>query len=286
MPDSRLPTTAAAVRARSRAALEALRGTDEAFTPYLAGLWRPRRTAAAPAALGATFRVATYNVHRWAGVRGGKAYVPDRVFSVLCRLDVDVVALQEVLLPDDAPHLLADLADATGMHVAFAPARRHKRGELGNALLSRVPIASALAIDLTTSAIEQRAALAIELPSDADASPLVSVVATHLALVDRLRHRQVQALLGHPQLHAPVVLLGDMNAWRQCRATRHLDASFAGDGGTTSPWPPSYPAPAPVLALDRIYARGATVSGLATMQDASARQASDHLPVTADVRLG
>lgn len=289
MSDSRLPTAAAAavaVRSRSRAALVALRGTDEAFTPYLAGLWRPRRSAATTAALGATFRVATYNVHRWSGVRGGKAYVPDRVFSVLGRLDVDVVALQEVLLPDDAPHLLADLAEATGMHVAFAPARRHKRGELGNALLSRVPIASALAIDLTTSSLEQRAALAIELPSDADASPLVSVVATHLALVDRLRHRQVQALLGHPQLHAPVVLLGDMNAWRQCRATRHLDASFAGDGGATSPWPPSYPAPAPVLALDRIYARGATVSGLATMQDASARQASDHLPVTADVRLG
>ena len=216
MPDTRLPT-AAAVRARSRAALDALRGTDEAFTPYLAGLWRPRQPrggSGSPAALGPSFRVATYNVHRWAGVRGGKAYVPDRVFSVLERLDADVVALQEVLLPDDAPHLLADLADAAGMFVAFAPARRHKRGELGNALLSRVPIASALAIDLTTNALEQRAALAIELPSDHGATPLVSVVATHLALVDRLRHRQVQALLGHPQLHAPVVLLGDMNAWR------------------------------------------------------------------------
>lgn len=277
-----------AVRERSRAALEALRGTPAsgAFTPYLAGLWSPPHRDDVPLALGADFRVATYNVHRWAGVRGGKAYRPERVFDVLARLDADVVALQEVLLPDDSPGLLADLARETGRFVAFAPARRHKRGELGNAIASRVPIATALAIDLTTNVLEQRAALAIELPTASEAAPLVSVVATHLALVDRLRHRQVHALLGHPQLHAPVVLLGDMNAWRQCRATRHLDASFAGDGGAAAPWPPSYPAPAPVLALDRIYARGAAVADLAAVQDAGARQASDHLPVVATVRLG
>ncbi len=267
-----------------RPALDALR-RPAPLTPYLAGLWRPRPPApGAPLLLGASFQVATYNVHRWSGVRGGRAFVPERVFGVLARLGADVVALQEVLLPDDAPHLLADLADATGMFVAFAPARRHKRGELGNALLSRVPMASALAIDLTTGALEQRAALAIELPTSVESAPLVSVVATHLALVDRTRRRQAEALLCHPQLHAPVVLLGDMNAWRRCPATRHLDATFADDGGAAA-WPLSYPAPAPVLALDRVYARGARVTALGVSPDTAARVASDHLPVVARITL-
>ena len=285
------PTSAAAPRgafAPAREAIEALRASRAApaLQPYLAGLWRPRALGPdAPTRLATSFRVATYNVHRWAGVRGGKAFVPERVFGVLARLDADVVALQEVLLPDDAQDLLADLADATGYFVAFAPARRHKRGELGNALLARVPIASALAIDLTTGALEQRAAIAIELATASVASPLVSVVATHLALVDRTRKRQADALLGHPQLHAPVVLLGDMNAWRRCPATRHLDATFGGDGAAAETWPLSYPAPAPVLALDRVYARGARVSALGVAPDLAARLASDHLPVMATVDL-
>ena len=50
-------------------------------------------------------------------------------------------------------------------------------------------------------------------------------------------------------------------------------------------WPASFPAPRPVLALDRVYARGATVSRVETHESPAARRASDHLPVIARVAL-
>lgn len=259
-----------------------LRERLAAQTPYLAGVWGPvgRRVREPLHAL----RVATYNVHRWAGVRGGNAFVPERAAAVLERLDADVIALQEVLRPFDAPDLLADLADRLGRTLAFATTRIHRNGELGNAILTRHALDDAITLDLTTGRLEQRAALAVKI--DAGGGRPLSVVATHLSLVDRTRKRQVELLLGEPRLSGPVVLLGDMNAWRKCPAVRDLDAAFEDDRHHNRAWPVSYPAMAPVLALDRIYARGATVAELATLDDVPSRQASDHLPVLATVRMG
>lgn len=256
-----------------------LRARLGAQVPYLAGLWGPVHRAGreAPSPL----RVATYNVHRWSGVRGGNAFVPERAAAVLERLDADVIALQEVLRPFDAPDLLAELANRLGRTLAFATTRIHRNGELGNAILTRRPLADAFALNLTTGRMEQRAALAVRI--DAGAGEQMSVVATHLSLVDRTRKRQVELLLGEPRLSGPVVLLGDMNAWRKCPAVRDLEDAFVDEEHHNRAWPHSYPAMAPVLALDRIYARGATVTALATLDDPAARQASDHLPVLADV---
>ena len=74
-----------------------------------------------------------------------------------------------------------------------------------------------------------------------------------------------------------------MNAWRQCRATRTLDEELTSHHNAE--WPPSFPAAGPVLALDRIYARGARVVEIAAHTSRAARRASDHLPVVARVKL-
>jgi endonuclease/exonuclease/phosphatase family metal-dependent hydrolase len=50
-------------------------------------------------------------------------------------------------------------------------------------------------------------------------------------------------------------------------------------------WPRSFPAARPVLALDRIYARGAELLEVKAHDSAAARRASDHLPVIAQVRI-
>ena len=256
-----------------------LRARLGAQVPYLAGVWGPvhrsDRDATSP------LRVATYNVHRWAGVRGGNAFVPERAAAVLERLDADVIALQEVLRPFDAPDLLAELANRLGRTLAFATTRIHRNGELGNAILTRRPLGDAFTLDLTTGRLEQRAALAVRI--DAGPGQPMSVVATHLSLVDRTRKRQVEMLLGEPRLSGPVVLLGDMNAWRKCPAVRDLEHAFVDEEHHNRAWPMSYPAMSPMLALDRIYARGATVTALSTLDDAASRQASDHLPVLAEV---
>ncbi|MCP5040316.1 MAG: endonuclease, partial [bacterium] len=159
--------------------------------------------------------------------------------------------------------------------------RVHKRGEQGNAILSRYPIESCSVLDISHSRIEKRGVLAAQF---GDAERSLSVIATHLSLVDRTRERQVQTLLQHPELNAgPAVLLGDMNAWRKCRATRTLDDEFSRHHNHK--WPASFPARRPVLALDRIYSLNADVKEVYSHNTPSSRRASDHLPVVARVRL-
>lgn len=254
-----------------------------ADTPYLAELLAVPPPEAPPQPLAEGFRIATYNVHRWAGVRGGKQYEPERAIGVLEEIGADVIGLQEVLRPFGKPDPLRDCARRLGMHLAFAVSRLHKRGELGNAILSRWPMQGAEAIDLTFGRLERRAALAVSLACGGDAPP-ISVISTHLALVDRTRTRQVRALLDHPHFSGgPTLLLGDMNAWRRNPASRGLDAYAERHHNTA--WPPSWPSVRPVLALDRAYARGVQLVDLRTHESAASRQASDHLPVVGRVEV-
>ena len=250
------------------------------LSPHLCMLRAPS-VPASTRDMGRSLTVATYNVHRWTGHNGRSRSDPARACYVISELDADVIALQEVLRPHDGEDPLVMLSEALGLHVTFAATRVHKRGELGNAILARWPIASVSMLDLSSSRLERRVAVSVQFHGR---SGSVDVVSTHLALADRTRHRQVRLLLDHPQLQTgPTVLLGDMNAWRQCKATRALDDEF--DSHHNVKWPASFPAVRPVLALDRVYARGAQVVELAAHDSRAARRASDHLPVVARVRL-
>lgn len=223
--------------------------------------------------------VASYNVHRWAGSNGSRKPDATLAGSVISEMDADIVALQEALRPFGAIDPLEQLAEELGFHLAFVTTRVHRQGEIGNAVLSRWPISSVFALDLTYNRVERRSAVAIQCSSEL--GPL-SIVATHLSLVDRTRHRQVRSILEHPLLQGPVLLMGDMNAWRRCRASRALDEELVGEGAK---WPPTFPASRPLLALDRVYARGAEVVNVEAHLSKVARKASDHLPVRARVRL-
>jgi len=251
-----------------------------AAIPYLAMVKAPSLPRPVKR-IGHTLRAATYNVHRWSGLNGASAPDAARAGFVISELDADVIALQEVLRPFEAVDPLERLADALHLHLAFVATRVHRRGEIGNAILSRWPITSVFTLDLSFSRMERRSALATQFHSDA--GPL-SVVATHLALVDRTRRLQVDSILRHPQLQGTVVLLGDMNAWRRCKATRTLERELAGDDEIA--WPRTFPAARPILALDRVYARGATIEQVKAHESAAARWASDHLPVVARLKLG
>lgn len=249
-----------------------------ASIPYLSSVRAP--SVPCPGRLGQDLSVATYNVHRWAGLNGVGAPDPARAGFVISELGSDIVALQEVLRPFDAEDPLEQLAESLQLHLAFVATRVHRRGEIGNAILSRWPITSVFSLDLSFSRVERRSAIAVQFMGDA--GPL-SVVATHLALVDRTRRRQVHSILEHPQLQGAVLLAGDMNAWRRCKATRRLERELEGEGGIT--WPRTFPAARPVFALDRIYARGAEIGEIRAHTTAAAKKASDHLPVVATIRI-
>lgn len=250
------------------------------LAPFVCVVRTPRGLVA-PEPMGHELTVATYNVHRWTGLNGRGDPDPARAAFVISELGADVIALQEVVRPLEEEDPLERLADALGLHLAFAVTRIHRQGELGNAILSRWPIPMVSTLDLSFSRLEKRLAVAASFEAPAG---MLGVVATHLALVDRTRHQQVQSLLEHPQLRSgPALLMGDMNAWRQCRATRALDKAL-GDHDNRA-WPASFPAARPVLALDRIYARGARIAEIRSHDSLAARRASDHLPVVATVEL-
>ena len=250
-----------------------------ALDPY--ALLHLAHESASPASPPGQLRAATYNVHRWTGAAGGNRWRPELASAVIAELDADVIALQEVLSPYRREDPLLTLAEELGMHLAFVCTRSHRYGDLGNAILSRFPVSSVFSINLSHGRLEQRSAVAALLETwDGE----LAAVATHLALVDRTRRRQVQSLLSHPRLEEKVVLLGDMNAWRRCQATRRLDNELTTLHNNRA-WPPSFPARRPVLALDRVYARGADVEDLRTHDTPTARRGSDHLPVIARIRL-
>lgn len=270
----------ATARRAERSSYQTRRLALATATPYLSLVHAPA-TLSVPGPTGRSILVASYNVHRWTGQSGRGSANPRRAAEVIAELDADVIALQEVLRPFDGEHPLAALADALQLHAAFATTRVHRRGEVGNAILARWPISSVEALDLSFSRIERRAAIAARF---AGAAGSIGVMATHLALMDRTRARQVQALLNHSHFRsAPVLLLGDLNAWRRDPATRALDRELRAHHNLE--WPASFPSARPVLALDRIYARGAEVVELFSHRSEAARRASDHLPVVARIEL-
>ena len=260
-----------------------------AVLPHLGFVRSPRRPIT-KVVMPDTLKVATYNVHRWQGANGRAKPDVARAGYVISELGADVVALQEVLRPFDGEGLVDDLSgeDPLGqlceeldLHLAFAVTRRHRRGQLGNAILSRFPITSISVIDISHSRIERRGALAAQVGLD---GPPIGVVATHLSLVDRTRHKQVQSLMEHPALNAgPAVLMGDMNAWRKCKGSQALEDGL--NLHHNFDWPASFPAGRPMLALDRIYTRAVSVVSIHEHDSPAARKASDHLPVVAEIEI-
>lgn len=268
-------------RAERRARRAPAPATHHLDTPHLC-LLRAPSVATATQPRGREITVATYNVHRWTGLNGRGPVDPARAAFVISEIDADVIALQEVMRPHHGEDPLVILSDAMRLHVAFAATRVHKRGEIGNAILSRWPIGAVSMLDLSFSRMESRVALSARLRFQHTA---LDIVSTHLALADRTRHRQVRALLEHPELRTgPTLLLGDMNAWRRCKATQKLNAEFD-EVHNNRDWPASFPSAAPVFALDRVYSRGVEVTDVTTHMSRAAQRASDHLPVVAQVRL-
>lgn len=221
--------------------------------------------------------VATYNIHGAVGTDG--RFDPERVAEVLHEMQADIIALQEVPLGGtQTPNVLAMLQRATGFVAAEGPACDLPERRFGNAVLSRYPILSMRAVDLSFGSREPRGAL------DADVDchgHLLRIVATHLGLRPAERRDQVNRLLQtFDTEEMPVILLGDINEWFMWgKALRVLASHFQ-----SVPAPRTFPSRRPVFALDRIWIRPrhrlVHVQAHATPL---ARVASDHLPLLARI---
>lgn len=226
-------------------------------------------------------RVMTWNIH------GGGASPRDRDLGRIVALvqahAPDIVALQEIdsragrqLQPIGAAFEL--LAEALGAHVADVRLISAADGDYGHALISRWPMRATVRHDVTLAGREPRAA--IETVVETPAGPL-HVIAAHLGLSFRERRHQARVLTERAlRGAAPSIVLGDFNDWVWRGSVQRALAACM----ETRTRHKTFPARLPLLALDRIYCRPASLL-VRSWTDPAARRASDHLPVIADLAL-
>ncbi len=225
--------------------------------------------------------VASYNIHKGIGTDRRRDLM--RTVAVIAEIGADILALQEAdtrfgtrtgLLDLESIRRdlgliavpLDDVGDAHGWH--------------GNLLLVRNALVHEVH-QLILPGFEPRGALVTDM--EINGQPL-RVVNAHLGLLPGSRAAQARALLDKlGSLEArPTLLMGDLNEWRgKSAALKTLGEQF-----TISDPRPSFPSRYPLLALDRMMTciQGELLD-IATHDSPLARRASDHLPITARLRL-
>jgi endonuclease/exonuclease/phosphatase family metal-dependent hydrolase len=240
------------------------------------------------------FRVVTWNIHKCVGGLD-RRYDAARTSAVLSALDADVVLLQEVSQGGrwyKHERQVDVLGDALGMshrsyfvNVKFGP----RRGEYGNAILSRFPITSTDNINLTVAGKKARSALHAELrvPLPSGGARTLHAFNLHLGLGERERREQLRMLLASPRLthihrNTPIVVAGDFNDVLGSLGKRLLvPAGFHGPRRA----PRTFPAWAPLRALDSLFVRGeCELQSLTSARSKGSRTASDHVPLVAELQ--
>jgi endonuclease/exonuclease/phosphatase family metal-dependent hydrolase len=223
--------------------------------------------------------IGSYNVHSCVG--WDRRSMPSRIAAVLKELDCDIYALQEVDNEEgDGEDSMQLEYLSRELQMAAVPGLRIVRhsGQYGNALLTRLPIASVHRHDLSYSWFEPRGALDVQLDLG---DHCLRVIATHLGLSRSERRAQWRHLLeavAAAPAELPTVVLGDMNEWLPSSATLRDAHSILGEPLA----PAAFPSFAPFLRLTRIWVRpvGAMTS-IEVHRTPLSRRASDHLPVKA-----
>lgn len=223
-------------------------------------------------------KLASYNLHKCRGLTGPHA--PERNLAVIRALDPDIIALQEVdfrygARPEALPRKLI-LAE-TGL----VPARLNGTSDAslgwhGQTILMRPHLAEIATLRrLPLPGLEPRGAVALRLPG-------LTVIGVHLGLARSSRRAQLARITAQASRIAEdhIVLMGDFNEWRDDRGLESL-AGFR----LIAPGP-SYPAPLPQLRLDRMaMSRNLDLLESGVFNQAGARDASDHLPIWARIKL-
>jgi endonuclease/exonuclease/phosphatase family metal-dependent hydrolase len=226
-----------------------------------------------------SLRVMTWNIHGGVGIDG--RFDLDRIVAAIARQAPDVVALQEVdsrRHPAGKPSPFAFLREAIGHHGIEAKSITTADGDYGQMVISRWPLIAVEVHDITVGQREPRRAIEAEI-----ATPLgnMRLIASHFGLKLSERRSQARRLLEIVHRKPPItVMLGDFNEWfwpGYLRAALERELPSHTRHAT-------FPSRWPLLALDRVYCWPA-VALARSFVDRAAREASDHLPVIADVTV-
>jgi endonuclease/exonuclease/phosphatase family metal-dependent hydrolase len=180
-----------------------------------------------------SLRIVTLNL--WNGQRGAERRM-EVMLPQLCALQPHVVTLQEVL---ESPRGLMQgrrIAEALAAEYRFGCVDGESRdGPIGNAIVSRLPIAGESRLELPAPPHERRGALRCEVTT---AGGRVSVITTHLSWeldAPHIREQQVLALDAFARVDPgaiPTLLTGDFNCTPEALVHQFLTgrASLGGRG--------------------------------------------------------
>lgn len=222
----------------------------------------------------------TYNIHAAKGI--DRKIDLARIGDVIRSYDPDLVALQEVDVGRtrsgeiDQAH---ELAQMLGMEAVFAPCIDDERGRYGIATLTRLPVLETRQLCLPLKGhrrSQPRCALVTRHSWDGGE---IEMINTHLSILFRERPGQVAAIAAE-MLGEALVIAGDFNCTPFSPAYRLLRRGLRSATRFARTWP----SPAPIVPIDHIFYRGRlSVVSAGAWTKGPARQASDHLPVVAEL---
>jgi endonuclease/exonuclease/phosphatase family metal-dependent hydrolase len=227
-----------------------------------------------------TLRVATYNIHACVGSDG--RHDPNRIASVVAELNADIVALQEFTYPASVAiesRMPVTLTMLDRYECVLGPTRQTTTECFGNALFTPHRVVEVHRLDLSIERREPRGALAATIDVR---GTIVHVLAAHLGLRIYERRFQVAQILKYLESvrHTLVVVLGDFNDWLPGRSVVHVLDQRLG----RPPRPASFPVFWPIVPLDRVWVNPSrALRSIVTHKTPTARRASDHFPVVADI---
>lgn len=227
-------------------------------------------------------RVVTWNIHSCVGSDG--RYDVGRVAEVLAGLEADIIGLQEVdwrRPAEGGGEAFEFIAAQLGMNAVEGPNLHDHAGRYGNGLLTRFDVTQVRQWSLACDGREPRGAIDATLTHRGFT---IRTWVTHLGLKFRERRKQVDTLRKAIASGAPTnaqLLLGDMNEWRTRVLMRR---AFLPGPFVRMVTGRTFPSTFPCLPLDGIFLAPQPLSltgGCVRM--GSARVASDHLPLFADI---
>jgi len=222
------------------------------------------------------FTLTSYNIRKAIG-RDGKRN-PERIVEVLNTTAADIVILQEADFRFKGRRAIfsaTELFDRTGLTVIDVAPEHPGLGWHGNMLLVRPCVCVRSVHPIPLTGLEPRGAVAAQLELG---SRTLNLIQAHLGLMPIQRKRQAQLLASNVVSSQPTVLAGDLNA--AGKAPTSLSPIYGRLREVALG--PSFPTRWPMIRFDRIFHNSALqLVGSQVHDTPLARQASDHLPVSA-----